>query len=452
MPMGSVVRLLSKPAESSRQLAIGSLNNLYKSVANLEAKYFAQGACKDILLNTRNSAEDECKTLKINIDDISPIKYYTCEDMSCTENGYAAFFSMYDGVKCRNCSKTLNRCAPIREYFRDDGRKGVFVKPDELFLMTDDLHVIPNVPASILAILENSGSTDLEGLEEKTFRIGCTEILDLLKYSILSTTPLTSIFLKKNNIIADKLFQPLSRKESTEGIISFKEMEVKVMVQKSNNTIILAHSSEDFIEFIFSFLTVPLGRVISLVSKCNAPALCVENIHQSVSNFRVSEFLKSQQKKDMLLSPKLSMLYQCSNQLFPLEEHRIPKFCNNPIPLFGRRNYSLTFSSGFRGREIKLASLMGEGGFLKGSTTKFMVTDDLVVTPFTPMSCMKYIRSCNVPPTDIEEQVINVGPKEALNLLSASLVSTSALTNGLKDSIRRKPMTERLVKKPKVDK
>lgn len=177
------IGLLSKPAtatNSSQQLTIGSFNNLHKSVADLEAKYFAKGACEDILLNTRNSTEAECRKLKINVDDISPIKYYTCEDMSCTENGYVVYFSMYNGVKCKNCSKILNRYAPIREYFGDKGHKGVFVEPNELFLMTDDLHVIPNGPASPLAILENSGSTDFEGLEEKTFQIGCTKVIFIL--------------------------------------------------------------------------------------------------------------------------------------------------------------------------------------------------------------------------------------------------------------------------------
>lgn len=452
MPVGTIVRLLSKPARtSSQQPAIGSLNNLYESVANLEAKNFAQGACKDILLNTRNSAEAECRKLKINVDDIIPIKYYTCEDMNCTENGHPAFFSMYLGVKCKNCSKILKRYVPISSNLSTDkGQKGVFVKPNELFLITNDLHVYPNVPASTLAILENLGSADFEALEEKTFRIGRTEILNLLKYSILSTTPLTSLLLSKNYVIADKTVQPMNRQMSSEGIISFKKMEVKVLVHKSNNKIMLAHSSEDFIEFLFSFLTVPLGSVISLVSKGYPPALCVENIHQSVSNLRVGEYFKSKRKKDMLLSPKLSMLYQCSNQLFPLKEGRIPKFCLKPVLPFDEEQYNLR--SGFGDRELKLASLMGEGGFLKGLTTKFMVTDDMVVTPFTPMSCMKYIRSCNVPPTDIEEQVIDIGMKEAVNLLTASLVSTSVLTNGLKDLIRSKPMAERLVKKPKVEK
>lgn len=58
---------------------------------------------------------------------------------------------------------------------------------------------------------------------------------------------------------------------------------------------------------------------------------------------------------------------------------------------------------------------MGEGGFLK-KTAKFMVTDDLIVTPFTSISCIKYVQSCKVSLNDSEEQVISIGMKEVINL------------------------------------
>lgn len=174
LPMGTIVRLLSKYSRTSRQSVIGSFNNLYRSMANLEAKYFASAACKDILLNTRNSAGNMCQNLKINLDDI-PVEYFTCEDMDCTKNSYTPFFSMYKGLKCKNCSKLLNRSACNLNDI-DSGKDGVFVQPTESFVITNDLHVIPNIPASTLAILESSGSTDFGVLEEKTLKIGYAEV------------------------------------------------------------------------------------------------------------------------------------------------------------------------------------------------------------------------------------------------------------------------------------
>ena len=52
-------------------------------------------------------------------------------------------------------------------------------------------------------------------------------------------------------------------------------------------------------------------------------------------------------------------------------------------------------------------------GYVRGQT-KFMVTDDLFVSPLSSMSCFKYLDSLKVPPKDIEEQVMNIGMKEVM--------------------------------------
>ncbi|KAF9600488.1 hypothetical protein IFM89_009937 [Coptis chinensis] len=49
LPMGTIVRLLQK------QSMVGSIDNLYKSVENLEVRFFQTETCKIMLLTTRNS-------------------------------------------------------------------------------------------------------------------------------------------------------------------------------------------------------------------------------------------------------------------------------------------------------------------------------------------------------------------------------------------------------------
>ncbi|KAK1398301.1 hypothetical protein POM88_008164 [Heracleum sosnowskyi] len=316
MPLGTIVRLLSKHSE---QPTIGSFNNLYKSIANLEAEYFTSDACKDMLLNTRNSAERECQKLKINIDDIKPVDYFTCEDMNCTEGNSHSYLSTYNNVLCKNCYKYLNRKA---HFFPTTagGEQGVFVPPNASFVITDDLQVIPNIPSAMFALFKGSGITDFGVLEEKTFNIRSTEILDLLRYSILSRTPLTRMFLGGDEIIKNKSVQPVTRKMSTEAIISFfcfilrkcfislKKMTVKVLVQKSSSKILLAHCSEDFIDFLFNLLTLPLGRVISLLKSEHSPALCAGHIHQSVSNLNAFALLRESLMSTSVLTNGLKHL------------------------------------------------------------------------------------------------------------------------------------------------
>lgn len=174
MPMGTIIRLLSKHSNTTQPQAIGSFNNLYNSISNLENKYFVTEACKDMLLNTRNSAEAECRKLKVNIDDIKPLEYFTC-DLLCTRENSDAYVSIYSSVKCKNCSRFLNNKAYFTDTRVEDGQ-GVFVPRTASFVITDDLHVIPNIPASTLALLQKTGFTDFGVLEERNFNLGSTEV------------------------------------------------------------------------------------------------------------------------------------------------------------------------------------------------------------------------------------------------------------------------------------
>ncbi|XP_074350257.1 uncharacterized protein LOC141689765 [Apium graveolens] len=259
----------------------------------------------------------------------------------------------------------------------NEGDKGVFVTDTTSFIIQDDLKVIPSNLAITLNMLKGRGITDFGVLEEKTLKLGASEILNLVENALLSKSCLTDLVFGKKCTISPV---PCTRsKSNTDSVDGFKKITVNVLVQKSNNKILLAHSSEDFITMLFNFLSVPLGRVIGLLSKNDGPVLSVENIHQSVCELSAGGYLISEQVKDKLLNPRLAMIYQCSNQLFPLNEELIPKFYWAAKLLSpGRKTYYLSTVGSGVNCEIKLASPMLEGRFLKGST-KFTVTDDLVL-------------------------------------------------------------------------
>lgn len=242
------------------------------------------------------------------------------------------------------------------------------------------------------------------------------QILDLLKYSFVSKTPLTALFLGKNFIMRDKSIQAINRPVSSDCMVSVKKMTVKVLVQKSSDRILLAFSSKDFVDFLFSLLTVPLGRVLGLLCDYYAPALCVENVYQSVSNLNVGEYFKSKEMRDLLLCPPLPMLHKCFNQLFPLKEERIQKFHIHKTYTPPGKNYYdvpyLTKDSASATHELKL-EIPSCDGLLSGSKM-FMLTDDLVVTPLSSMSCIKHLKSKNISPIDTEEHVLDIGMREVM--------------------------------------
>lgn len=442
LPMGTILRLLGKHSGS-----IGSFSTLYESIANLDAEYFGTEECKAMLLNPRNSAEAECRKLRLNIDDTKPTEYFICENWGCSRGSYG-YFSTYDTAKCNECKKLFNREIRLKDsnVNQSEGNEGVFVTQTASFAISDDLHVIPNMPGSTLGLLNNSGIRDFRALEERKLKIGFNEIYNLLKFTINSKTPLTDMFLGKKQIISDMVkFEPARTAQPQGKTTNSRKMTVKVLLQKSNNKLLLAQCEEDFIDFLFSFLTIPLGRVVSLLSG-NISVPGIENLHRSMLNLDVGRYIKSQELKDMLLYPRLGSQHLCSNQIFSLVEATTPKFyCCTDYSSGQYTGYMTVDKHKSFGHliccDMTIKNPKGKGGFVRWPTM-FMVTDDLVVTPLSSMSCFTYLNDLKVPPSDVEEQAINIGMDEALNLLKASLKYTSALTNGL-DLILKKIKQEK---------
>jgi hypothetical protein len=79
MPLGTIARLVEKESTIG-PVSVGCLNSLYKSVADLDQSCFSTDTIKQMLLQPINSAEDYCSTLKLNIDDTPPTKYFLCAE------------------------------------------------------------------------------------------------------------------------------------------------------------------------------------------------------------------------------------------------------------------------------------------------------------------------------------------------------------------------------------
>ncbi|KAI9116006.1 hypothetical protein K1719_012936 [Acacia pycnantha] len=74
----------------------------------------------------------------------------------------------------------------------------------------------------------------------------------------------------------------------------------------------------------------------------------------------------------------------------------------------------------------------------------FMVADDLSAKPFSSSLVLSCLNESNfkVSELDLEERTICVGVQEVVNILKASLISTSALTTGLAQFLTNTPIKE----------
>lgn len=398
-PIGTIIRLSnSQPVPKISTC----MNNLYKSVENLSVKHLYSEHCKSILLNPRNPCIENCLKLKMNIDDSVSNKYFKCSNVNCSCKSWLVNVNCYCGGKT------------TKEIFSDirnptDDHSGVFLSGGIEFIISDDLRVLPGSPCSFVQLLSDLGYNHMNQIREMSVEVGKEEILGLLTCSLISKSPLTEVFMNKQAIVDSNIMpEPrISQVFLNLQTMNSSKINLKLILSKSRNKILYAEAKDSFVDFLFSFLTFPLGSVTYALNGISGLG-CIDNLYKSVKDLE-SEWFPNFQNR--LLNPGVAPRHECQNQLLPISV------------MFG--DYYLIDPRDVRGGTQ-------EFGRLTKSPSLFIVSDDLEVKPVCSTSSFGLLRELNVPLYDIEEQVISIGKAEALCLLQAALIgSSSALTLAL---------------------
>lgn len=209
----------------------------------------------------------------------------------------------------------------------------------------------------------------------------------------------------KKDIVKDIVLAPSFQLQiSTAHINNFIKKKVKVVVQKSNNKILLAQAAEDFVEFLFGFLAMPLGRIITLLGESFSSNGTVENLQNSLPNLAVGRHLKFDALRKFLLYPEMDF-GSYHSLYFKVEWSRDFYYGSKSDSSSEEETFHLTRKVG------PVMKIEHPKEYVKGPTM-FLVTDDLVVTPFSSMSFITYLHSLKVSPSDVEEHEINIGTEE----------------------------------------
>ncbi|WJX82024.1 hypothetical protein P8452_64837 [Trifolium repens] len=371
LPLGTIARLVATDS-NIKAVKFGSISSLYQSVENLDQQYLWNHTCKEMLLQPRNSMEAYFEKMKLNIDETESLPFFICEDDNCKrENGYYV--------------------------------KNGFVKETSTFIISDDLCVMPNLLGTSLDLLQKLEIKDINAIHKQT-------VIDILKLSLLSKTPLTDFIFKRDQWIGNlvpKTFMDCLIGNVEESSDESKRIVVRVLRRKSNRKILFVEAQEDFTDIVLSFLTFPLGGVLHMLNGRSSIS-CIDNLYKSVIELSPDMIFRSQDVKDTLSKPYIGLQFDLRNQILPIcsmtTADDILKFVDPKSPI--------------------------SGGFTKGPIS-FMVTDNLVVSPMSFISGIAYLEKMKVPLNDVDERVISIGVKEGLSILKASLISTSALTNSL---------------------
>ncbi|KAH6780509.1 hypothetical protein C2S52_011746 [Perilla frutescens var. hirtella] len=426
LPLGKIARVLENHY-GDKAPVFGSLSTLYKSLVNLDNARFVTEAAQMMLMNPWSSFEDDCRNLKLDISDSRPPKYYTCSDYWC-DFLFSDNICMYYGSASCDCGKTLNKREIISDPPAADG-EGVFTKNTASFIVYDNLRMVPYA-TGFLQTLRNLGIRDAHGAELRIVNFGIGKVIELLKCCLLSETPLTDLILNnsQNSSCAARQsesllsFHQIEKKEAGNS----KNITLKVTVQKSTKKLLFAQGEADFVELLFSFLTIPLGGVEFLL-KNNTCLKNVDNLYRSLSDAIDDKYFKTPVTKNRLMNPKLPHGYTSKNQFLPLSEESAPTLYYEGGKFYYNKQLESNVVSYFR-------SPKGQGNFVKEEST-YMITDDLTVTPFCMTLGLNILDRLNIPLCDVGELEVPVGLEEALRILKASLTSTFALTNGLANHI-----------------
>ncbi|KVI01664.1 uncharacterized protein LOC112501002 [Cynara cardunculus var. scolymus] len=414
MPIASAIRCTRNCLSGG----IGCLSNLYGSVENLDMNLLEDERFQDVLLNPRSAAEIYCKNLEMNLIERSCYDFYVCHNNECKVISY------YKLGKCRCGEAWKHRLeiAPGSRFFPEV--EGGFLKSTVRFIITDDFKVMPVATMADLTLLSELGK--YAKVEERTIKIGRDEVLNLLKRSLISKTPLSETFLKPS--IDKSNIEHLNMKYRPGGMNPGLKVTdfwngkpricLKLFFDKVNDIVLYAVVEEDFVNMLCAFLAFPLGYIFNQFP-CLSFEGCMGNLHKSIQGADINLF-SHEERKEMLVNPKLSPGLAYTSNLIDIEEATVPSY-STFSPLLEAK-YKILRSNPNLGNQKVF------DGFVKGPAT-FLVMDNLEVKPLSPISVKLLIDKLMVPLSDIGEQAVILDKNKAMRLLAASLASKHALTS-----------------------
>ncbi|EMS48429.1 hypothetical protein TRIUR3_17149 [Triticum urartu] len=224
-------------------------------------------------------------------------------------------------------------------------------------------------------------------------------------------------------------------------------LSMKLLVDTKAQRVLFAEASKDVVDFLFSLLALPVGTAVKLLGK-DSMVGCVGNLYGSVEKLD-GTYVQPGAAKDALLYPVVLCPGAAGTNMLGLPEATSggqPKAlykcsrCNNSFvsetsstncPSCGyKMTTALRFVSGSWGQTAQAAAGVVCGkGFVQGIVT-YTVMDDLSVNPMSSISSIALLNAFAVKDLGaLQEKTVQLGYKEGLAILRASLQSKTVLTD-----------------------
>ncbi|KAM5556253.1 hypothetical protein ABKV19_023910 [Rosa sericea] len=214
---------------------------------------------------------------------------------------------------------------------------------------------------------------------------------------------------------------------------------LKLLIDTKGHKVLYAESGKEFVDFLFTIMSLPVGTVIRLLSK-DSMVGSLGKLYDSIESIG-DIYMLPDCNKDTLLKPKAVIGSGDASLLLTNEESVAQKkvfMCVNyhryvaddPRAICPQCRNSLSTEVPYVAPQATTAESSGGGrGYVKDVVT-YMIMDNLEVKPMSTISCITMLNKFNVKEVgSLEEKVVHLGMDEGLKLLKASLESNSVLTN-----------------------
>ncbi|VVB12886.1 unnamed protein product [Arabis nemorensis] len=220
---------------------------------------------------------------------------------------------------------------------------------------------------------------------------------------------------------------------------------LRVIIDEEKNKAVLAEADRDFVDVLFSLLTLPMGTIVRLLEnhRQQEPVTvgCFSNLYKSVSDMSIENF-ETEACKQMLLNPRSVKEVECKRLKLNINPNDDLKHFK--CPFFSRCNLCSNFSGSDcecgeeMNQEIELSeedkasgSIQNDasGVFVSGRSS-FIITDDLKVSidcTGLVLNTLNRLGCSDV--SKLGEQFLDLGLKEILSLFECMFTSSTPLTD-----------------------
>ncbi|KAF6160960.1 hypothetical protein GIB67_007601 [Kingdonia uniflora] len=147
---------------------------------------------------------------------------------------------------------------------------------------------------------------------------------------------------------------------------------IKVVVDKKRNRVIFVEAGKDFVDILFSFLTLPVGTIIRLTNEQTQPTSlgCMRTLYECLLKFDTFHFVNTT-CKEMLLRPRNSSEALCRKLKVNIDDTEPTKYyvCNDFLSAKWDHSRTARVASAFRNIKCSCSKLMDKEVGLDGKVS-----------------------------------------------------------------------------------